>query len=84
MENVEIVSRVIAYLSSDVESLQVASVFCVTNLIRTGAGPVSTSNSENLDRQLRLREIRVKLREMGVEKQLQTLLATANSNLCDR
>ena len=79
MEDLETIHKVIGYISSDVEQLQVASVFCITNLIRAGSGAGSTGvgGAEHV-------ELQLKLREMGAEKQLQTLLTTSNSNLCDR
>jgi len=72
MEDLETISKVISYISSNVEHLQVASVFCVTNLMRSTGNPAEISDRK------------VKLRELGAEKQLQTLLTTPNSNLFDR
>ena len=64
MEDLETIGKVIGYITSNVEHLQVASVFCITNLMRS-----TGSSTEIADRQ-------AKLRELGAEKQLQTLLTT--------
>jgi len=66
-----LIKKVIGYITSESEQLQVASVFCVTNLMRPGG------SNEGGERQ-------AKLRDWGVEKQLQTLLTKTNSNLVDR
>ena len=69
MEDAVLIKKVIEYITSEREQLQVASVFCVTNLMRSSEGD---------------RQRQTKLRELGAEKQLQTLLTTTNSNLFDR
>lgn len=69
MEDSILIKKVIEYITSEREQLQVASVFCVTNLMRSSEGD---------------RRRQAKLRELGAEKQLQTLLTSTNSNLFDR
>lgn len=66
-----LVKKVIGYITSESEQLQVASVSCITNLMRP------SGENEGRERQ-------AKLRDWGAEKQLQTLLTKNNSNLVDR
>ncbi|XP_057303616.1 armadillo repeat-containing protein 8-like [Hydractinia symbiolongicarpus] len=70
MADKELVKNVIECLADQREQIQVASVFCITNLMRG-------SDGASIDRQNTLREL-------GAEKKLQTLLTTANNNLFDR
>ena len=63
MRDEVVIEKVIYYITSTSEQLQVASVFCITNLMRDGG------NTNSCERQ-------AKLRELGVETQLQTLLYT--------
>ena len=65
-----ILAKVVGYITSEIEQLQIASVFCVTNLMRNG---------ENYGA-----EWEMKLRELGTEKQLSSLLSTSNTNLLER
>ena len=66
----ELLKMVISCLTSDNQRIQLAAVSCVLNL--------SSSNEEGaLERQ-------TKLRDLGAQKQLQTLLTTPNINLFDK
>merc|ERR1712179_828247 len=66
----EVVSKIIEYTSKNDEKLQMAAVFCISNLIRN-------TSEQGADR-------RDKLREKGAEKSLQNLLTTTNTSLFDR
>ena len=70
MQDEQIISKIIFYIGSNDEKLQMASVFCINNLIRI-------SPDMGTDR-------RDKLRELGAEKKLQNLLTTTNTSLFDR
>ena len=65
-----ILAKLVGYITSETEQLQIASVFCVTNLMRSG---------DNYGA-----EWEMKLRELGTEKQLSSLLSTTNTNLLER
>lgn len=65
-----ILAKVIAYITDESEQLQIASVFCVTNLMRNDDSYAA--------------DWEVKLRELGTEKQLSILLTTSNTNLLER
>merc|ERR1719244_1942443 len=65
-----ILSKIVGYITNEREQLQIASVFCITNLLRNG---------ENYGG-----DWEKKLRDLGTEKQLSTLLATTNTNLLER
>ena len=66
----ELLRTLISCLTSDSQCIQLAAVSCVLNL---------SSNSEDgaLERQ-------TKLRDLGAQKQLQSLLTTPNINLFDK
>lgn len=70
MTDEQILLKLISYITNDNEQLQMASVYCVSNLIRNA----SEFGSERRD----------KLKNLGVEKKLQGLLTTSSASLFDR
>ncbi|RWS13007.1 armadillo repeat-containing protein 8-like protein [Dinothrombium tinctorium] len=70
MSNEELLLKLIDFMSNNNVKLQIAAIFCISNLIW---------NEEDgaIDRQMRLKEL-------GVQKKLQQLLTTTDTTLFDR
>lgn len=78
MGNDDLVGKIANYLTNSNICLQIAATLCIANLVRTSknedGGDKLTSGATGRQQ---------KLREMGVDKMLQVLLTSADTNLTD-